>query len=483
MIIRFILLISVSTSMFGQAPTPFGFLRKAAAGGGGGSSVYATLGIRELSFIASTTGATSYGSSIAYLPTPNALLLAYVTNTKASAPNTPTFSGNGLTWVQVDTMTFNTVGSATDRLTIFRAQGASPTSGTGTADFAGATQTGCIVHVVEIINADATAANGANAIVQHPTGTADTTANPSISYSAVSVSGTNMLLFAYADSVNSTTDSTTDTDWTEMREQSYATPNTGFTLNYKLAASSGTSTANTASSRNWGASLIEVKPAVITSGTAAWSLVQSSSGNSDPSAGNPTLNQVGAGHAIAIWYNWENNANPGGVITGISDGTSSFTAGTIGDHSNNDMHGQFWYLLNANAGNKTFTVTTSGTVQFTAWQIAEFAYDNTASLDVQNTGTGTSTALASGSVTTTGTVALALGGYAKYSSESVDISDGSPKINGVSAYGVPGWDPQSAPTTWMWYRPLSATFTGGTSTATLSGSREWVGNIIVFKSQ
>jgi hypothetical protein len=445
----------------------------------GASSCYATLGIRELARVASTTGATSYGSSIAYLPTPNALLLAYVTNTKASAPNTPTFSGNGLTWVQVDTMTFNTVGSATERLTVFRAQGASPTSGTGTADFAGATQTGCIVQVVEVINADATAANGANAIVQHPTNTADTTANPTINHSAISISGTNMLISAYADSVNSTSDSTPDTGYTEISEQSYATPNTGFTLSYKLAVTSGTLTTSTATSRNWGVSLIEVKPAIITCNTAAWSLVQYSTGNNAGAAGNPTLSQITAGHTIVIWYNWENT----GTITSISDATSTLSNGTRGDHGTASMHGQFFYLLNCNGGTKTFTLTTSGTLDNSSWMVAEFAYNNTASLDVQATGTGTSTALASGAVTTSGTVALAVGGYAKFSSEFVDITDGSPKINAVSVYGVPGAVPNTSPTTWMWFTPLSATFTSGTSTATLTGSREWVGNIIVFKSQ
>jgi hypothetical protein len=443
------------------------------------SSCFATLGIQDLSSFSSTTGATSYAPSVNFTPTANALVLAYVVNTKASAPDTPTGSGCGLTWVQVDTITFNTVGTATERLTVFRAQGASPSAGVFTADFAAATQTGCIIKVVEVLNADATAANGANAIVQHPTNTADTTANPTVSYSATSISGTNMFIFGYGDSVNSTTDSAPPTGWEEVEELSYATPNAGFVLNYQLAPTSGTSVACTATSRNWGGSVIEVKPAAITCNTAPFSLVQYSRSSNDGSAGSPTLAGVGAGHLVVISYNWENT----GTVTSFSDGTSTLANGTHQVHANNDMHGQFFYLLSANGGNKTYTPTTSGTLTFSSWTIAEFAYNNTASLDVQNVGTGTSTALASGAITTTGTVELVLGNYGKYSSESVDISDGSPKINAVTAHGIPTAAPGSTPTQWMWYRLLTATFSGGTSTATLTGSREWVGNIISFKSQ
>jgi hypothetical protein len=187
---------------------------------------------------------------------------------------------------------------------------------------------------------------------------------------------------------------------------------------------------------------------------------------------------VPAGGLVVLWHKWEGS----GSISSISDGTSSLSSGTKKDHANGDMHGQFWYLLVGNSGSKTFTPTGSGSVSFGRCRAACFTYGGTASLDVQNQGTGTSTALNSGNITTTGTLEVVLGGYAEYSGEFVDTGDGSPKINAVTATGIPTTAPSADPTTWAWYRILTATFAGGASTATLTGSREWVGNVISFKT-
>src|SRR5688572_22541321 len=83
------------------------------------------------------------------------------------------------------------------------------------------------------------------------------------------------------------------------------------------------------------------------------------------------LTGVGAGNLIVLWVKWEGAA--GATIT-ASDGTSNFTVRPTNDHNgNNDLHGAFAYLLVANSGDKTFTVTWSAARPFKAVHVKEFS--------------------------------------------------------------------------------------------------------------
>jgi hypothetical protein len=108
-------------------------------------------------------------STPSYTPTADRLLIAYVENSKSSTPDTPTFSGNGLTWDQLVTYLSDVTGTQ-HRLTIFVAKsGSSPSTGAATADFATLLQSGCTIIVDEFNGADLTGTALA-AIVQHKTG-------------------------------------------------------------------------------------------------------------------------------------------------------------------------------------------------------------------------------------------------------------------------------------------------------------------------
>ena len=102
-------------------------------------------------------------STASISPGSNKLILAWVYSIAASLPNTPTASGNGLTWVQIDTQSD---ADNVRRLTLFRAMGASPSSGALTLSFGGQTQTGAAWSVVEYDGMATTGANGSDAIVQ-----------------------------------------------------------------------------------------------------------------------------------------------------------------------------------------------------------------------------------------------------------------------------------------------------------------------------
>jgi hypothetical protein len=112
----------------------------------------------------STTDATSIATA-SISPTGDNLILAAVSSTTASGyPNVPTASGNGLTWVRVNRNPG--IYGTNKRLTLFRAMGASPSSGAITFDFGGQTQTDFAWSVVEYPGVDTSGANGAGAIGQ-----------------------------------------------------------------------------------------------------------------------------------------------------------------------------------------------------------------------------------------------------------------------------------------------------------------------------
>jgi hypothetical protein len=107
-------------------------------------------------------------STNSYTPTADRLMIAYVGNTKSGTPDTPTLSGNGLTWDQLVTYQPDTSGTQR-RMTIFVAKSASPSAGAVTASFGGVSQAGCAIIVDEFAGVDLTGTALA-AIVQNKTG-------------------------------------------------------------------------------------------------------------------------------------------------------------------------------------------------------------------------------------------------------------------------------------------------------------------------
>jgi hypothetical protein len=75
-------------------------------------------------------------------------------------------TGCGLTWVQVATVTYNTLASADSRLTVFRAMGGSPTEGNIVADWSGVTQQCGLLSWAEADGVDTGGTNGSAAVVQ-----------------------------------------------------------------------------------------------------------------------------------------------------------------------------------------------------------------------------------------------------------------------------------------------------------------------------
>jgi len=119
-----------------------------------------------------TTGSASSGTSAntaSISPSGNKLIIVTVANYKSGTANTPTVSGDGLTFVQIQTTSGQ---SGTWKITMFRAMVASPSSGALTIDFGGNNQAAGIHWTVDQFdNVKTTGANGADAVVQSAIGT------------------------------------------------------------------------------------------------------------------------------------------------------------------------------------------------------------------------------------------------------------------------------------------------------------------------
>jgi len=123
-----------------------------------------------LTLLLEESSGTSFSTS-SITPTGDALVLATVTTTHATVASSPSsVTGNGLTWVLVDSQAY-TGDTFEGKVSVYRAMGSSPTSGAVTVNFA-SSQDGYIVSVTEFTGVDTTGTNGSGAVVQSTTNTA-----------------------------------------------------------------------------------------------------------------------------------------------------------------------------------------------------------------------------------------------------------------------------------------------------------------------
>lgn len=217
----------------------------------------APMTLNQLAATGSTANTTSYASA-SHTPTANALVIAAVISTKATAADTPTLSGNGITWVYItNVLTFST----TINISVFRGRNASPSAGATTATY-GASQTGCYIKIVEFVNADPTGTDGDAAIVQcavitDPVDPGTGTANPSLTLSALSGGGANAVIAFSGSSLNPYA-GTSEGTWTEELDTGFGLPTTGVYATYQLASTDNT-VVITAGIARWGLVALEIK--------------------------------------------------------------------------------------------------------------------------------------------------------------------------------------------------------------------------------
>jgi hypothetical protein len=197
-----------------------------------------------------TDGMTFATASIS--PTGNAAVYLAVASRLVSGgpPVTPTASGCGLTWVAVTNV--DNGGAVPRKLTVFRAMGASPSSGALTIDFGVENQTAAAWSVVECTNVDTSGTDASGATVQSVTNS-QSSGGTSIEATLAALEHTNNVHLAFV-VVSSAGGVTHDTDFAELSDDAIEV--TG--LEAEWAANQTVCTA-THSSANSAIASIEVK--------------------------------------------------------------------------------------------------------------------------------------------------------------------------------------------------------------------------------
>jgi hypothetical protein len=125
-------------------------------------------------------------------PSANKLILASVSSRRNDSvdPLAPSLSGNGLTWVQVNSIVYDTSSTSRRTVTTFRALGSSPSAGTVTIDFGANSQDEICWSIDEVTNADTSGTNGSGAIVQSVTNKDETGTATSLTMTLAAFSNT-----------------------------------------------------------------------------------------------------------------------------------------------------------------------------------------------------------------------------------------------------------------------------------------------------
>ena len=173
---------------------------------------------------ASTTDGTSFVTS-SITPAANKLILLFVAGTNNGSPATPTASGNGLTYTQVATTTWD---NARASLTLFEAIGASPSSGAITISFGAQSQNSCAWDVIEVGGN----INTTDPVAQSATNTANGVNNLTVTLGAFSGSD-NITLGAFV--ISGGTGWTPGTGFTELSDHNVSVDAIGMCTEYQMA--------------------------------------------------------------------------------------------------------------------------------------------------------------------------------------------------------------------------------------------------------
>lgn len=207
-----------------------------------------------------TNGTTASTASIT--PGSNKLVLACIRTRRVGAITDPAVTGNGLTWVKVAGVDFATIASVTQHLYVYRAMGASPTSGAVTIDASAAgSQTSYSWSIVELSGTDTTGTNGSGAVVQSATTRTDanTTLAPAL---AAFGSASNATFGCFGGGSNNAI--TEEGGWTELSDAGNDDGGVDiYRLQTQFLATNDTSPSATWTSMAAGAIGVEVKAAAV----------------------------------------------------------------------------------------------------------------------------------------------------------------------------------------------------------------------------
>jgi hypothetical protein len=190
-------------------------------------------------------------------PTANRLVLAAIVNTASGTPTLPTLAGNGLTWVEILTVLFDVIATPTKRLTLFRALGASPS--TGVVTITAATSTGWSWSVAEFGGIDTSGSNGSGAIVQSASNRADNAGSLTVTLAAFADAVNNVAYGGFGASGN--TQITPGGGFAELGEGASTLPSSRCQSEWKTGQDTTVDASTELASPEWGGIAVEIKMA------------------------------------------------------------------------------------------------------------------------------------------------------------------------------------------------------------------------------
>ena len=212
---------------------------------------FVNLGTNANPDINTGSNSSSYSNS-SWTPPTDGIIYLWVQSRRNGGPDTPTVSGNGIAWVQIGT-TFDLDGGG-NGLSLFGAFASGATAGVTTVDFAGNTQTHCVMQFSQVTGADESGTI-ANTIVQNPT-SSGSGASGSVTLAAAG-SSDNRPISCFWHKKNEV--STQRTNWTELDDQNGTGQSRSVGSQYRSDAFEVTASASWTTSANWGGTAAEIK--------------------------------------------------------------------------------------------------------------------------------------------------------------------------------------------------------------------------------
>ncbi len=178
---------------------------------------------------------------------------------------------------------------------------------------------------------------------------------------------------------------------------------------------------------------------------------------------------VASGDTLVAFVKWEGADTTVALAKSTGSPANNFTisAASKVNHGSGDLNSCMSYVLTASAdATMTIRLTLGASRPYVRFGVLQFRPDggDTIAFDVGAAGSGNGTAVATSTFNTSGTDEIVVAGYGEYGT----VTTSSELINAVAAT-----EPTGSPIntyTSIWYRILSATFTGGTASATAIGS-------------
>lgn len=339
--------------------------------------------------INSSTDAVSYSNS-SWTPPTSGLIVAWVYNRIANCGNTPTMSGNGITWVQIDTICVDP--GSSHRITLFAAdaaEGGGADVGATTVDYNSETQLMTQASFSQITGADL-GSGVSGAFIQSPDSNGNGTSG-SVTLASAADSG-NRPIAAFGHQANEVTNP--DSAWTETDDSNGSGPTRGFETQWDTDGFQNAS-ATWSTTSDWIGMAAEVKVEGTGSSRAQSAYRWRSDDGGETVATwkdneNTTISNVNIAEIIRLRLELQEINSVADTVTARLEYSSDASSCTTGTWTALDTSTTAWRVTASsqitNASSTTNQLTTS-VKTFTAGRIFDTQNDDTTGVSLNNTQT------------------------------------------------------------------------------------------------